>query len=521
MRIRLRRAVASTFALLLCLLLCAPAASATDPSRRSERFAAIDGYVRDRMEATRTPGISYAVVGPDGPVHRRSWGTDGRGRRVGAGTPFLWGSVAKPIAATGVMTLVQDGRLSLEDRVVDHLPAFRFGGAAHASGVTVRHLLNQTSGLPESATFDVADCLDADCPRPAERIGDLDEVRPLGPPGTAYAYTSANYVVLAAVVESVTGRPFADHLRRSVFEPAGMRGAIADQASARKRNLAPGHQLLWGIPAAIAGGVDNHGAAYGYTGGDLNDLAAFASFQLRSGRTADGDTVLTPDSVRLMREEGRLRPTGTRNGTGVGTGYGLGWRVGGPDAPLDDAIWHTGATPGYSAMLFLLPKQNIALVLEQNLYGLLQDGAVMQVGFGAARILAGGETPTGDGSASGYYATVWGTTALAATLILAVGRSFLLLRRPLPPASAQRRTTLTALWCLAGALPWIGLTLIVGQMGPGQLMNWVPDTFIALCVAALAGAMTIVLRLALAIRSSRTGGGRTNFGRTTVPPMPP
>ncbi|MFF4477429.1 serine hydrolase domain-containing protein [Streptomyces sp. NPDC001520] len=504
MRFRPRRAAASTVALLLCLLLCAPAAPA---ATRPSRYAAIDAYIQDRMKATRTPGLSYAVVGPDGPVHQRSWGTDGHGERVTADTPFLWGSVAKPIAASAVMVLVQDGRLRLDDRVVDHLPNFRFGGAAHASRVTIRHLLNQTGGIPEAATLKVTDCLAADCPRPAERVGDLDDLRPIGPPGTEYAYTSANYLVLAAVVESVTGRPFADHLRQAVLDPADMDSAITGQASARKRNLPPGHQLLWGLPTAIADGVDDHGAGYGYLGGDLNDLAAFASFQLRGGRTADGDTVLTPESVRLMREEGRLQPTGT------GTGYGLGWRVGGLDAPLDEAIWHTGATPGYSAMFFLLPKRNIAVVLQQNLYELLQDEAVMQVGFGAARLLADGRAPTSSASASLYYWTIGGATTLAMALILTAGRSALLLRRPAMPSSPLRRTVLTALWCLAGALPWIALAQVADRIGLGQLMNWVPDLFISVWVAAAAGAATIVLRLIIAIRSARVGPRRPRPGR--------
>ena len=491
MRERLRPAAASLAALLLCLLFCVPAAPA---SAGSGRYAAIDDYVRDRMEATRVPGLAYAVVGPEGPLHQRSWGTDGHGEPVTAATPFLWGSVAKPVAATGVMALVQTGRLGLDDKVADHLPGFRFGGTAHAAEVTVRHLLDQTAGLPESATFKVADCLDADCPRPAERLAALDDVRPLGPPGTAYAYTSANYLVLAALVEAVTGRPFAEYLRSAVLDPAGMDGAIADAASARKRNLPPGHQLLWGFPSAIADGFDDSGASYGYLGGDLNDLAAFASFQLRSGRTAGGDTVLTPESVRLMREEGELRPTG------AGTGYGLGWRVGGLDAPLDDAVWHTGATFGYSGMLFLLPEQGTALVLHQNLHGLLHDGAVMQVGFGAARLLAGGGAPAAS-SASTYHLAVWGTTVLALALSAAAVRSAFLLRRP-APGSRLRRTAAAAAWALAGALPWTAAVPLVVQMGPGQLSNWFPDIFIALCAAALAGAATAVLRLVRALRGA-------------------
>ncbi len=502
MRHRLR--AASTVVLVLGLLLSMPAApaaaaSAHTASGRPGRYAAVDDYIRDRMKATHAPGISYAVVGPEGPVHQRSWGTDGRGRRVTAATPFLWGSVAKPIAATSVMVLVQNGRLRLDDRVVDHVPDFRFGGAAHASRVTVRHLLNQTSGIPGSATLHVTDCFDPDCPRPAERIRALDGVRPIGPPGTKYAYTSANYLVLTAVVEAVTGRSFADHLRQAVLDPAGMDDAIADQASARHQNLPPGHQLLWGVPAAIADGVDDHGAGYGYLGGSLHDLAAFAALQLRGGTTADGDTVLTPESVRLMRAEGRLWPTGTA------TGYGLGWRVGGLDAPLGDAIWHTGATPGYSAMLFLLPKRDIAIVLQQNLYGLLDDEAVMRVGFGAARILAGGQAPTSTTFGSPYYWTVFGATACAMTLILTAVRSALLLRRPATPGAGPRRTILTVVWCVAGGLPCAALAWAVDRMGPEQLINWVPDIFISVCVAAAAGAATLILRLVLAIRAARVG----------------
>ncbi|MER6444018.1 serine hydrolase domain-containing protein [Streptomyces venezuelae] len=484
----LRRAAAAVTAALLVLLPLGQAPAWADPAVPPDRFMAMDAYVRERMGATRTPGLAYAVVGPDGPVHTRAWGTDGHGERVTAHTPFLWGSVAKPIAASAVMTLVQDGRLRLDDPVVDHLPTFHFGGADHSSRVTVRHLLQQTAGLPESATFRVADCVDADCPGAMERVAELDDVRPLGPPGTAYAYTSANYLVLAAVVESVTGRSFADHLRDGVLRPAGMGGAIADRASARERNLPPGHQLLWGVPSAIADGVDDDGAGYGYTGGDLHDLAAFAALQLRSGKADDGAPVLTAESVRVMRQSGRLHPSG------ADTGYGLGWRVGGLEGPLDSAIWHTGATPGYSAMIFLLPDQNAALVLQQNLHNLLQDGSVMQVGFGAARILAGGTAPTVAPSAAPYHAAVWGLTALAVTLLLGTGHAVRLLRRrPVP-----RRVAPTVLWCLAGIVPGILLVAALVLIGPRALWIWMPDAFVTLCTAAAAGTATITLRLSAA-----------------------
>ncbi|MER6916675.1 serine hydrolase domain-containing protein [Streptomyces sp. NPDC000594] len=463
-----------------------------------ERYAAIDTFVRERMAATGAPGVAYAVVGPDGPLHQRALGTDGRGGRVTGRTPFLWGSVAKPVAATAVMALAEEGRLALDDRVVEHLPGFRFGGPAHASRVTVRQLLGHTAGIPASATLRVTDCHDTDCPRPAGRLAELDGVEPLGPPGAAYAYSSASYLILAAVVEAATGRSFADELRRSVLRPAGMDGAIADRATARARDLSPGHQPLWGVPAAVADGYDDHGAAYGYLGGDLGDLAAFAAFQLRSTRTPDGRAVLSPDSVRLMREEGRTRPDGEP------TGYGLGWRVGGPDASLDRAVWHTGGSPGHSAMVFLFPERGTALVLQQNLYGLLQDEAVMEVGFGAARILTGGTADGTDGpSAAVHHLVVWGTTGVAAALLVAAVRAGLLLRRP--RTGRRYGAVATALWCLAAALPWTVVALVADRIGLGQLLIWVPDAAWALGAATAAGTATALLRLILVVRG-RTAG---------------
>jgi len=154
-------------------------------------------------------------------------------------------------------------------------------------------------------------------------------------------------------------------------------------------------------------------------------------------------------------------------------------------------------------MLFLLPERNLALVLEQNLYGLLQDEAVMEIGFGAARILADGRAPEGGASPSLYHWAVWGTTVPAAALVLAAGRSALLLRRP---AAASRRTVSTVLWCLAGGAPLIALALVADRMGPGQLANWVPDVAVSLWTAVAAGAVTALLRIALAARGARGRG---------------
>ena len=166
----------------------------------------IDHYVRERKAATRTPGLAYAVVSPDGVVHQRTWGHDGHGAQVTTSTPFLWGSVSKPVTATAVMTLVDAGNLDLDAPVRRYLPWFRLADDVAAEGITMRHLLTHTSGIPGGTG--VTDRFE-EVDDPYRRgVADLAGVAPRAAPGQRHAYTSANYLVLGAIVQAVTGQCF-------------------------------------------------------------------------------------------------------------------------------------------------------------------------------------------------------------------------------------------------------------------------------------------------------------------------
>lgn len=335
----------------------------------------IDDYVRQRMAATRTPGLAYAVVGPDGVVHQRTWGHDGHGEPVTASTPFLWGSVSKPVTATAVMTLVEAGHLDLDAPVRRYLPWFRLADDAAAGRITVRHLLEHTSGIPGGTG--VTDRFEAVDDPYRRGVADLAGVAPRSEPGHRHAYTSANYLVLGASVESVTGQRFDEYLRGAVLEPCGMTGTITTPAQARA-TLPPGHRYVVGRPVAMASPFDPTGPAYGYLGGTIDDLAAFAAAHLARGLGRVG-RVLSDGSVAAMR-------TGTARVT-ARTAYGLGWR----DTHRDGVrmVWHAGAVAGYQAMVVLLPEQARAVAMLQNVYGFFQDVALAAPGLGSARLLAG------------------------------------------------------------------------------------------------------------------------------------
>uniref|UniRef100_UPI000476F3DF serine hydrolase domain-containing protein n=1 Tax=Nocardiopsis lucentensis TaxID=53441 RepID=UPI000476F3DF len=342
-----RRAAAVSLALALVSPAPPPASAATRD---------MDSYVRARMAATDTPGLAYAVVGPEGVEEQGAFGVDGDGDPVTEDTPFLWGSVAKPVTATAALILSEEGRLDLDAPVEEYLPEF----AGFDADPTVRDLMTQTSGITEAATVETADVYGPESAEFGPRVERI-AASEAGTPGT-HEYSSANYLILGAVIERVTGRDFGSYLRGAVLDPVGMDGAFTSAEEAAAAGLPPGYRSLWGVPLADADGVDDAGVAYGYLGGDLVALAAFARAQL-----ADDPAVL--DAGTLARARTGIVPV-----PGSEQEYGLGWRETRLSELDEPIVFHGGATPGHAAIVVVLPEHDRAVVVLQNTYDLMRDG---------------------------------------------------------------------------------------------------------------------------------------------------
>ncbi len=146
-----RTVVSSVLACLLLLLalpfmalpvLAAPQAGVPD-------IASIDAYISAQMQANHIPGMALGLVHNDQIVHLRGFGTaDQSGRVVTPQTPFLIGSLTKSFTAMAIMQLVEAGKIDLDAPVQRYLPWFRVADATASAHITVRQLLNHTSGLP-------------------------------------------------------------------------------------------------------------------------------------------------------------------------------------------------------------------------------------------------------------------------------------------------------------------------------------------------------------------------------------
>jgi len=142
-------AVAGCVAAVLLVARVPASAAAPEPTDR----AAIDRFLAAGLVATGVPGMAVAITHGADVVHVAGYGTDGRGRSVTPRTPFRIGSLTKSFTAAAVLQLVESGRVDLDAPVQTYLPGFTTADADVSRRITVRHLLNQTSGIADTPAF--------------------------------------------------------------------------------------------------------------------------------------------------------------------------------------------------------------------------------------------------------------------------------------------------------------------------------------------------------------------------------
>lgn len=345
-------------------------------------LADLDAYIEGVRETFQVPGIAVAIVKDGQIVLARGWGVRALGDGAGAGpveatTQFAIASNTKAITATVLIQLAEEGKLSLDDRVIDHLPWFRMADPAITAEMRIRDLLVHRSGLSLGA----GDLLywpttDLDV---REVVRRLRHVPIQGGFRDRYAYDNILYAVAQVVIEEVDGRPFAEALQARIFDPLGMTGvrynhdhlrpgdrAAIGYALADGRDLQPAPPLTW-HNAAGAGGL--------YASAE--DMAKWIRVQLAGGayRDATGEerrlfeamsqhtmwSVATPMAVPPAWLPGSAELKIAR---AQFAGYGLGWSL--SDFRGQKIVWHTGGWPGMVSRVTLMPGRDLGVVVLTN-----------------------------------------------------------------------------------------------------------------------------------------------------------
>lgn len=504
-----RLAVACVAAAVASTAATVPAAAApVDAAVASaDELAAGEAYMRRYMEQVQAPGMAYAVVRGDQVLLQGAWGVDGDGRPMTAQTPFLLGSTSKSFTALAVTQLARAGRVDLDAPARTYLPWLRLGDGGTTRTVTVRQLLTHTSGLPAVSNSTLTDRYDNSSGGLARSVRDLASVRPVAAAGQGYRYSDANYMILGALVENVTGETFGGYLRRHVLDPLAMTRSAATAEEARAVDVPAGHRYYLGRPQRHDTPFDTSGVPYGFLAASLDDLTHYASAQISDGRYRDAQ-VLDADGVQQMH-------TGTTD-TGHGGSYGLGWKINTLDGTGVDIVWHSGATPNFFSHVVLVPRSNLAVVVLTNVYALPMDASFNAGAFDLARILHG-HAPTAAADDDPIFMWVLaGLLTIAAVLLALLATTLIRLPRVRlrDTVRSRRRTAVTtAAWIAGCALAaavaaWLVPTL--WGAGLAKVQMWAPD---------IGHAVVAVLTLAGVLALTRIGIGAHALGGSRRPRM--
>jgi len=276
---------------------------------------------------------------------------------------FQIGSIGKIFTTTLIMQLVDEGRLDLDDPVTRYLRDFALADRAAARAITVRHLLNHTSGM--DGDFFPAD--DPEGPSTASYVRKMWLLPNLYPPGKGpVTYCNAGFVTAGRIVEVLTGLTWPNAVMARIVRPLGLphafahphealryrcaMGHVADPGDATKIGLAPATFLS--LSAAAAGSVLSM---------SVESLLLFAKAHLAEGHYGEGKRLLSEASARRMREETTPVPPFARRGI---THWGLGWCLGLKDGYR--MIGHDGGTLGHYTYLRIFPDRGTAFALFTN-----------------------------------------------------------------------------------------------------------------------------------------------------------
>jgi CubicO group peptidase (beta-lactamase class C family) len=272
-------------------------------------------------------------------------------------TLFQIGSVSKVWTATLAMQLVDEGRLDLDAPVAAVLPELRLADREVTATVTMRHLLNHTSGIDGDVFTDTGrgdDCVE-------KYVALLAGCRQNHPLGATWSYCNAGFVLAGRVIERLTGLTWDEALRQRICQPLGLTRTVTLPEEALLFRTAAGHVDVTGDPVlAPVWQLPRSLGPAGLICSTPADVLAFARMHLAGGLAANGTRVLSARSAQAMTElEADLPDKYT-----LGDSWGIGWiRFGWDGRRL---VGHDGSTIGQAAFLRVLPEAGIAVTLLTN-----------------------------------------------------------------------------------------------------------------------------------------------------------
>ncbi len=307
-----------------------------------------------------SPGAAMLVIRDGRVLLKKGYGLSNikTGEAIDASTIFDLASVSKQFTAMGVMLLAGQRKLTLDDSVSKFSPEF----PAYAKDITVRHLLQHTSGIADYPQLLIAsgkikaswqrETMAAFQPTSKDVIALLAAQKALDfSPGERWAYSNSNYVLLAGIIEKVSGKSFQQFLKDNIFQKLGMQNTfvydpanpLGQKRATRYERAATGYRAIESTPFDLIYGDGNVHST-------LDDLSKW-------NQALSGERLLKADAMRQIFSQGKLKD-------GSVTDYGFGW-------VLDKYFglrmaYHQGGGTGFNTYIMRIPDEHFTVVVLSN-----------------------------------------------------------------------------------------------------------------------------------------------------------
>jgi CubicO group peptidase (beta-lactamase class C family) len=326
----------------------------------------LQAYTQSQVKKHKIPALSLAVW-QNGRLYQAAAGTLNLNTGVEATTDSIFqiGSITKVMTTCLVMQLVDEGKVDLDIPVKQYLRDFQVADAKASQTITVRQLLNHTSGMAGDFIPDDRHYQGNLIARYADRCSLLPVIHPVG---EMYSYSNSAFSIAGRLIEVVRGISWYQAMEDYIFKPLGMKHAIADPKEVIRYRTAMGHIFdsdntdRWALPeqAYLPLGTAPSGATTTMSAGDL---IIFARAHLNKGLSQSGKVWLSAEATEAMQTPQIEQPCLSlinRKFAGLGWGFteytqnGL------------RSFGHRGGTLGFLSILQVIPKQNSAYAVLLN-----------------------------------------------------------------------------------------------------------------------------------------------------------
>jgi CubicO group peptidase (beta-lactamase class C family) len=326
--------------ILVCVLsLCILAAS---NSARADR---VDDYIRSEMAKHGIPGVALKIIRDGKAIKTATYGLANLELKapVIPETVFEIGSITKQFTAAGILLLVQDGKLSVDDKISRYLKDTPDSWA----NITVRHLLTHTSGIKNYTGLDGFQL--------TKHLTQAQFIKAIGAepldfaPGESWRYCNTGFNLLGYIIENLSGKDYWDYMSARIFRPLGMNSTT---------NRLPGL-----IITNRADGYEQTNHVHINRDYDLTDIFSAGAIASTIGDLARWNAALDGEAL-LSAQTKEMMWTPTRLNNGKATTYGFGWFI----EPFEGHknIGHGGSTSGFSATIQRFPDDKLAIIILTN-----------------------------------------------------------------------------------------------------------------------------------------------------------